>query len=123
MGVLPSFLPGMSWREQQSAWVCEVGESSKGDDPGGGVVYPRVVQDVKSCFCTMRISFQVSEKGFLDFLTLVDKWQLSNSAPKKKGKRDVKNLECLINFSARGVGSSQVRGKKVEGLMEPFFCF
>jgi hypothetical protein len=25
----------------------------------------------------------------------------------------VKNLECLINFDARGVGSSQVRGKRL----------
>jgi hypothetical protein len=37
--------------------------------------------------------------------------QHSVFAPKKKGKREVKNLECLINFDARGVGSSWVRGK------------
>jgi hypothetical protein len=63
----------MSWREHQSSWVFEVGESSKGVDPGGGVVvYPRVVQDARSCFRSMGISFKGSEKGFLDFLTLVD---------------------------------------------------
>jgi hypothetical protein len=62
----------MSWRDQQSSWVFEVGESSKVDDPEGGVVYPRVVQDARSCFRTMGVSFKGSEKGFLSLLTLVD---------------------------------------------------
>jgi len=89
MGVLPSFY--------LVCLVFETGESSKGDDPEGGVVvYPKVVQDARSCFYTMGVSFKGTEKGFLDFLTLVDE---------KKGKREVKNLECSINFDARGVGS------------------
>jgi hypothetical protein len=33
-GSLP-LLPGMSWRDQQSSWVFEVGESLKGDDYEG----------------------------------------------------------------------------------------
>jgi hypothetical protein len=34
-----------------------VGESSKGDNlEGGVVVYPKVVQDAKSCFRTMGVS-------------------------------------------------------------------
>jgi hypothetical protein len=53
------------------------------------------------------------EKGFLDLLTLVDEEQFSVFALKKKGKREVKNLECSINFDARGVGSSRVRGKRL----------
>jgi hypothetical protein len=53
------------------------------------------------------------EKGFLDLLTLVDEGQYFVSALKKKGKREVNNLECSINFDARGVGSSQVRGKRL----------
>jgi len=49
----------MSWRDQQSSWVFELGESSKGDDPKGGVVvYLRVVQDARSCFRTMGGFFQ-----------------------------------------------------------------
>jgi hypothetical protein len=40
-----------------------VGESSKGVDPEGGVFYPRVVvQDARSCFRTMGISFKGSKK-------------------------------------------------------------
>jgi len=53
------------------------------------------------------------ETGFLDLLTLVDEEQFSVFALKKKGKREVKNLECSINFDARGVGSSRVRGKRL----------
>jgi DNA helicase HerA-like ATPase len=63
----------MSWRDHQFSWVFEVGESSKGDDPKGGVVvYPRVVQDARLCFRMMGVSFKGTEKGFLDFLILVD---------------------------------------------------
>jgi hypothetical protein len=91
-----------------------VGESSKGDDPGGGVVvYPRVVQDARSCFRTIEISFKGSENGFPDFFSLVDEGQHFISALKKKGKREVNNLECSINFDIRGVGSSRVKGKKL----------
>jgi hypothetical protein len=104
----------MSWRDQQSSWVFEVGEYSKRYyHEGGVVVCHRVVQVVRLCFRTMGISFQGTEKGFLDFLTLVDEGQHFVSAPKKKRKREVKNLECSINFDARGAGSSQVRGKRL----------
>jgi hypothetical protein len=86
-GCSPKFLLGMSWRDQQYSWVFEVCESSKGDDPEGGVVvYPRVVQDARSCFCMMGVSFKGTKKDFLDFLTLVDEGYHSVSTPKKKGK-------------------------------------
>jgi hypothetical protein len=52
----------MSWRDQQSSWVFEVGESLKGDDPEGGVVVnPRVVQNDRSCFRKMGASFKGTE--------------------------------------------------------------
>jgi prophage tail gpP-like protein len=106
-----------------SSGIVEVGESSKGVDPKESVVvYPRVVEVSRSCFCTMGVSFVGSDqKGFLDFLTLLEDERFnSDSSPKKdneikrkKGKREVKNLECSINFDAKGVGSSRVRGKKL----------
>jgi len=46
-------------------------------------------------------------------LTLVDNGQRPVFAPKQKGKREVKNLECSINFDDSGVGSSRVRGKRL----------
>jgi hypothetical protein len=89
-----------------------VGESSKGDNPEGGVVvYPMVVQDARSCFHTMGVSFKGTEKGFLDFLTLVNEGQCSVSAPKQKGKREVKNLEYSFNFDARGVGLAGLKSR------------
>jgi hypothetical protein len=100
-----------------------VGKSSKGVGPKESVVvYPRVVKDSRPCFHTMGVSFVGSDqKGFLDFLTLIEDQRYdSDSPPKKdneikreKGKREVKNLECSINFNARCVGSSRVRGKKL----------
>jgi hypothetical protein len=61
------------------------------------------------------------EKGFLDFLAWTEDQRYDSDSPpkkekkikRKKGKREVKNLECSINFDARGVGSSRVRGKKL----------
>jgi len=106
-----------------SSGVFEVGESSKGVGPEErDVVYPRVVQDARSCFRTLGVSFLGSdEKGFLDFLTWTEDQRYDSDSPpkkekkikRKKGKREVKNLECSINFDARGVGSSRVRGKKM----------
>jgi hypothetical protein len=104
--------------------IVEVGESSKGVDPKDIVVYPRVVEDSKSCFRMMGVSFVGSDqKGFLDFLALIgdeDERFDFESPPKKdkeikrkKGKREVKNLECSINFDARGMGFSWDRGKKM----------
>lgn len=53
-----------------------------------------------------------TDKGFLNFLTLVDEGQCSVFASKQKGKRELKNLECSINFVTRGVGSSRVKGNR-----------
>jgi hypothetical protein len=103
--------------------IIEVGESSKGVDPKDSVVvYPRVVEDSKSWFHTMGVSFVGSDqKGFLDFLALIEDERFDFDSPpkkdkeinRKKGKREVKNLECSINFDARGMGSSRNRGKKM----------
>jgi hypothetical protein len=62
----------------------------------------------------------VDEKGFLDFLTLVDEGQrqaVSISSSKPKGRRDLKNLECSINFDVRGVGSSRGKVKRALAVM------
>jgi hypothetical protein len=57
----------------------------------------------------------------LDFLTWTEDQRYDSDSPPKKekkikrknGEREVKNLECSINFDARGVGSSRVRGKEL----------
>jgi hypothetical protein len=103
--------------------IVEVGDSSKGVVPKDSVVvYSRVVEESKSCFRTMGVSFVGSDqKGFLDFLALIEDERFDFESPpkkdkeikRKKGKREVKNLECSINFDARGMGSSRDRGKKM----------
>jgi hypothetical protein len=68
--------------------IFEVGKYSKRDDPKGGVVvYPRAVQDTKSCFHTIGVSFKGTEKGFLNFLILVDEGHCSVSVPKQKREK------------------------------------
>jgi hypothetical protein len=67
----------------------------------GVLGYPEVAQDAKVRYPTMGISFEGDEKGFLDFLTLIVEGQCQQDpafVPKPKGTRDVKNLECSINF-------------------------
>jgi hypothetical protein len=52
--------------------------------------------------------------GFLDLLAQIDVAQhqeVSVSTPKFKGSREVKNLECSINYDARGFGFSRGKGK------------
>jgi len=63
----------------------------------------------------MGISFKGDEKSFLEFLTLINEGQCQEglaSLPKPKGSKEVKNLECSINFNARGVHSCRDKGKK-----------
>jgi hypothetical protein len=105
-------------------YPSEMGEPLQRDDLDGagvgevevGVIgYPEVVQDAKSCYHTMGISFEGGEKGFLDFLTLSNEGQCQEdpaSVPKPKGSRDVKNLECSISFDVRSVRSCWGEGKK-----------
>jgi hypothetical protein len=51
------------------AWLLLMVEEVLRNPEGGFIVYPRVVQDARSCFHTMGVSFKGTTKGFLDFLT------------------------------------------------------
>jgi hypothetical protein len=90
----------------------EVGNSSRGSgfeaigDPHGAAI------DLSFCVNTLGVSHEGNVKGFLDFMTRIDaehRLEASVSSSKFKGSREVKNLECSINYDARGLGSS--RGK------------
>jgi len=79
---------------------------------------PRAAIDLSLCFQTLGISHEGNEKAFLDFMALIDaehRVEALVSTPKFKGCREVKNLECTINYDARGFGSS--RGKARGPLM------
>jgi hypothetical protein len=115
---------GPSPAVQVILYPSEMGEPLQRDDLDGagvgevevGVIgYLEVVQDAKSCYHTMGISFEGGEKGFLDLLTLSNEGQCQEdpaSVPKPKGSRDVKNLECSISFDVRSIRSCWGKGKK-----------
>jgi hypothetical protein len=96
----------------------EVGESSRGggfEEIGGP---PGAVIDLSFCFQTLEVSHEGNVKGFLDFMAQIDVEQRQEapvSTSKFKGSREVKNLECLINYDVKGFGSS--RGKARGPLM------
>jgi hypothetical protein len=88
----------------------EVGKSSRGrgfeeiGDPPGAAI------DLSFCVNTLGVSHEGNVKGFVDFMTLIDaEHRLEASF---KGSRVVKNLECSINYDARGFGSSRGKAKR-----------
>jgi hypothetical protein len=61
------------------------------------------------------IYIYIGVEGFLDFMTSIDaehRIEASVSSSKFKGSREVKNLECSINYDARGLGSSRGKAKR-----------
>jgi hypothetical protein len=87
----------------------EVGGPSRGGDFEG-------IGDF--CFQTQGVSHEGNAKGFWDLMSKIDEEQLQEflvSTPKFKGSREVKNLECSINYDVRSFGSSQ--GKAREPLL------
>lgn len=105
----------------------KVGESSEAasvDDSsrGGGLEKlcgsPGTAIDLSLCFQTLGVSHEGNEKAFLDFMALIDAehcLEATVSTPKFKECREVKNLECTINYDVGGFGSS--RGKARGPLM------
>jgi hypothetical protein len=98
----------------------EVGESSREDvfEGVGGSLGAAI--DVRLCFHTLGVSHEGNVKGFLELLAHVDEEQrqeVSISTPKFKGSREVKNLDCSINYDARGFGSSRAKHKSAIAVM------
>jgi hypothetical protein len=100
--------------------VSEVGESSKRSDLHGagdgklGEVgvdgYSEVVVSAMGIAPALGITFGGNEKRFMDLLNVLEEGQHREDegfVSKPKGWRERKNLECSINFDARGNGSSR----------------
>jgi hypothetical protein len=93
----------------------EVSESLRGggfEEIGGP---PEAAIDLNFCCNTLGVSHEGNVNGFLDFMTLIDGGhclEAPDSSYKFKGSREVKNLECSINYDARGFGSSQGKAKR-----------
>jgi hypothetical protein len=81
----------------------EVGESSRGggfEEIGGP---PEAAIDLSFFFNTLGVSHEGNVNRFLDFMTLIDgehRLEAPVSSSKFKGSREVKNLECAINYDA-----------------------
>jgi hypothetical protein len=94
--------------------ILEEGEPSRGDGLEEFDGPPREAIDLNFCIQTLGISHEGNVKAFLDFMALIDE-EHRREAPisysKFKGSREVKNLECSINYGARGFGYS--RGKAI----------
>jgi hypothetical protein len=67
------------------------------------------------CLQAAGISFEGNTMKFLNLMAKVDKGKRHEvpdptpnlkGTPKFKGRRELKNLECFINFDARSLGSS-----------------
>jgi hypothetical protein len=73
--------------------------------------YSKVVLDAGNFAPMMGLSWGGDEKSLLDLFSVIAKDKerepfIDVSTPKVKGKRELKNLECFINFEARGQRSS-----------------
>jgi hypothetical protein len=111
----PSELGVVPLSSVQSVLGCpplfsEVGKSSRGrgfeeigDPPGASI-------DLSFCVNTLGVSHEGNVKGFVDFMTLIDAEHRLEASFKKS--RVVKNLECSINYDARGFGSSRGKAKR-----------
>jgi hypothetical protein len=78
--------------------------------------YTKAVQHAKEVFPLLGISCGGNEKKIFDLLTVLDKEQRHEvlaSLATLKGRRELKNLECSINFNGRGDCSSRDKGKRV----------
>jgi hypothetical protein len=108
----PRLLLDLPWSLLSSSY--ELGGSSCGDDFVGAIFSPEAVLFLQA----MGISFEGNTMRFLNPLAQVDqgmRHEVPNPippSPKLIGSRELKNLECSINFDARSHGSSQGKSKK-----------
>jgi hypothetical protein len=62
------------------------------------------------------LTFEGNKKSLLNHFSVIEEDRYCEegvSASNTKGKRKLKNLECSINFEARGCGSSRVKHRVV----------
>jgi hypothetical protein len=93
----------------------EVGNSSRGSGFEAIGDHPGAAIDLSFCVNTLGVSHEGNVKGFLDFMTRIDaehRLEASISSSKFKGSREVKNLECSINYDARSLCSSRGKAKR-----------
>ena len=74
------------------------------------------MQSALEIYPILGISWWGNEKRLLDLLLVLEEGQRHEvvaSMPKMEGRMELKNLECSINFDARGDSSCPGKGKRV----------
>jgi hypothetical protein len=78
--------------------------------------YSEVVLDAMDLAPTLGLTFGGDEKRLLNLFSNIEEnrdYEEGVSVSNSKWRMELKNLECSINFEARGCGSSRVKGKVI----------
>jgi len=78
------------------------------------------VFDATLCLQVVEISFDGNVKGFLDVMAQVvegQRLEVQIFIPKFKGKRELQNLECNINYDDRSLGFTRSKSKRALAVM------
>jgi hypothetical protein len=92
--------------------ISEVGDSSEKSDLING--YSEAVVSSLEIAQALGISFGDNKKRFLDLMSEIEEGQHrvdGGSVLKPKGWRELKNLECSLNFDVGSIGSSRGKNK------------
>lgn len=86
------------------------GENGKVGDIG----FSKVVHRAMEISSFLRISYEGNEKRLTDLLIVLEEGHchvVIGSVSEPKGRMELKNLECFINFDARGDCSGRGKGR------------
>jgi hypothetical protein len=78
--------------------------------------YSKVVLGAMELAPTLGLTFEGDEKHLLNLFLVIEEDRYCEErafVSNTKGKRELKNLECSINFEAKGCGYSRVKGTVV----------
>ena len=92
--------------------ISEVGDTSEKRDLING--YSEAVVSSLEIAQALGISFGDNKKRFLDLMSEIEEGQHrvdGGSVLKPKGWRELKNLECSLNFDVGSIGSSRGKNK------------
>ncbi|GLT54072.1 hypothetical protein SLA2020_273030 [Shorea laevis] len=98
-------------RSPLPATILDAGDSSESDLLDG---YSEVVVSSLGVAQALGISFGGHKKIFLDLMSVIEKGQHrvdGGSVSKPKGWRELKNLECSLNFDVGDIGSNRSKNR------------
>ena len=108
------FRPLRRANPQRGGALVRTGDGENGEVGVGG--YSEFVLSEMGAVPIMGLSFGGDEKRLTDLFSVIKEGRYLEdgvSVSKPKGKRELKILECSLNFDAGGSGSSRRKGKTV----------